>query len=178
MIGEIIIFKKIPQIAGFLLLFGLIVILVLNINDTPKTENRTESDKASNFKLSTLDGYEIELNEFKGKGIMINFWASWCGPCKREMPLIQKVYNEYKEQDFEILAVNVGESKEAINNFLNDNPLLNFPILLEDESISNEYKVYYLPTTYFINADGDIVEHYVGELNEDQLHRFIESILP
>ncbi|WP_155671600.1 redoxin domain-containing protein [Ornithinibacillus caprae] len=158
----------------------LIIILVKDVNVQPQTYDQTEAntEKAPNFHLTTLDGKEFKLSELEEKAVMINFWASWCGPCKDEMPAIQNVYDSYKDQEFEVLAINVGETEKAINRFLIENPSLEFPVLIEAQFVSDDYKVHYLPTSYFIRSDGTVDKHHIGELNEEQLHEYITNILP
>ncbi|SDN58706.1 Thiol-disulfide isomerase or thioredoxin [Tenuibacillus multivorans] len=165
------------------LFFCLIFVFIQNVKnqtegDSAEDDTILDSDQAPNFNLTTLNGEEIELKDLQGKGVLVNFWSSWCGPCKNEMPEIQKVYDFYKSQGLEVLAVNYGESKETIQNFLEDHPTLNFTILLEDDQVSEKYMIANLPTTYFINKDGEIVNRYMGELNEEQLHVFVNEILP
>jgi thiol-disulfide isomerase/thioredoxin len=125
-----------------------------------------------------MAGKEIELSQFKGKGVLVNFWASWCHPCTREMPAIQNIYDEYKNEGIEVLAINMDETEKAINIFLDSNPSLNFPILMNGGPVSDEYGVFGLPTSVFINPDGTIQKNHAGELNEEQLHVFINEILP
>lgn len=109
---------------------------------------------------------------------MVNFWASWCDPCKNEMSAIQDVYDEYKDKGFEVLAINMDKKEEAIDKYLYKNPSLNFLILMNGGPVSDEYKTRDLPTSFFINPDGSIQKSHVGALNEEQLHFFIKEILP
>lgn len=133
---------------------------------------------APNFKLKTIEGNEVELTSLKGKGVVVNFWASWCQPCLNEMPEIQKAYEFYKDSGIEVLAVNVGESLETVNKFLEENSYIDFTILMENESITGNFSIHALPTTFFINSEGNIENYYFGELNLEQLHVFIKDIIP
>lgn len=159
----------------------MIAIFVKNFSDQHATRENgggPKLDKAPNFILNTVDGGQVELAELKGKGVLINFWGSWCGPCKNEMPAIQSAYDTYKDQGFEVLAINLGEKEEKINRYLEEMPSLSFPILLDDNKVSSDYQMYSLPTSYFVNPDGTLQHMQIGELSEEELHVFIQEILP
>ncbi|HNO95702.1 MAG TPA: TlpA disulfide reductase family protein [Anaerolineales bacterium] len=135
---------------------------------------------APDFTLKTAEGEAYTLSDLKGHAILINVWATWCPPCKAEMPAIEKVYNEYKEQGFVVLA---------INSTFQDDPLqikpfteeygLSFPILLDETSdISRDYQVRSLPSSYFINRQGIITEVVIGgPMSEALLRTRIEEAL-
>jgi thiol-disulfide isomerase/thioredoxin len=174
-------FKKIPTLIGALLLIVLVIVFIQNIGgsiaDTPKQNISSDLDEAPNFTSTTLAGEKVNLQDYKGKAVLVNFWASWCFPCRNEMPLIQDAYDTYKNQGLEVLAINFREKEEAIQKYLDENPSFNFPILLDDGAINDLYKIQYLPTTFFINPDGTIEDSYMGEMNEETLHVFIQEIL-
>ncbi|WP_291633308.1 TlpA disulfide reductase family protein [Clostridium sp.] len=128
------------------------------------TKDAASKIAAQDFKLKDLNGKEVSLSDFKGKKVYLNFWASWCGPCKSEMPDIEKLYNETKESDLVILAVNLGETKIQTKSFIDDNKYT-FPILLDlDQSVANQYTIQYIPTSYFIDKEGNIVSKISGAL--------------
>ncbi|WP_445487178.1 peroxiredoxin family protein [Niallia sp. 03133] len=113
-------------------------------------------DKAPDFTLNNLAGKTIRLSDFQGKIVMLNFWATWCPPCKKEMPIIQQ-FNKEKHEDVVILAVNI-DGKEDVFDFV-QNMQLTFPILLDDKDKVNElYKIITIPTTFFIDEKG-IIQH-------------------
>jgi cytochrome c biogenesis protein CcmG, thiol:disulfide interchange protein DsbE len=135
---------------------------------------------APDFTLSTPQGQGITLSELRGKAVLINLWATWCPPCEQEMPTIQKLYREYRDQDFVVLAVNVT----AQDNPLNILPFierygLTFPILLDETGqVSAVYGLRSLPTSYFIGRDGTIREIVIGgPMAEALLRTRIEEIL-
>lgn len=119
---------------------------------------------APDFSLSSYGGDPVKLSELRGKPVLINFWASWCPPCRTEMPAIQNVYDDYKNQDFVVLAVNTTYQDnlgDAISFAQIRN--LTFPILLDqDGGAANLYEIRALPTTFFIDADGIVKEVVVG----------------
>ncbi|MGH4121112.1 TlpA family protein disulfide reductase [Clostridium sp.] len=155
---------------------------------TPSSEAATEKEPASgenttpekipalDFKLKDLNGKEVSLSDFKGKKVFLNFWASWCPPCKAEMPDIEKVYNETKDSDLVILAINVGESRDAAKSFIDDNKF-SFKVLLDsDENTSNQYKLTGYPTSYFIDTEGNIVSTKIGYMTLEEMKAHISEL--
>lgn len=112
--------------------------------------------KAPNFSLRNLKGETVKLSDFKGKKVMLNFWATWCPPCKQEMPAIQQFFEE-KGEDVVILAVNI-DGEEDVIEFVQSRKIT-FPILLDENNRVNEqYKIVTIPTTFFIDEKG-IIQH-------------------
>lgn len=117
---------------------------------------------APDFELEALDGRTVVLSELRGHVVLINFWATWCPPCRAEMPAIQQVYEQYRGQGFEVLAVNLQEQDAQMSAFVEERGLL-FPVLPDrDGSISNVYRVTSIPTTFFVDRSGVIQEIIVG----------------
>lgn len=119
--------------------------------ETPKTRL-----VAPDFTLPTLDGGSITLSDYQGKLVFINFWATWCIPCRDEMPSMQTLWERYKDQDFVILGVAADHNTKQVAEFVEEFDL-SFPILLDtDGKVRNTYEVVGLPMTYFIGQDGKI----------------------
>jgi len=119
---------------------------------------------APDFSLSTNEGETITLSDLRGKPVLINLWTSWCPPCKAEMPALERVYQDYKDDGLEILAVNSTSQDNATdaNAFVQDLGLT-FTILFDnDGSVSKQYRLQALPTSIFINREGVIQEIVVG----------------
>jgi len=119
---------------------------------------------APDFSLADAEGSSITLSDLRGQGVLVNVWASWCTPCQAEMPAMQRVYEEYKDQGFTILAVNATnqDSQSAAQQFAAEKGLT-FPILYDvDDSVSRSYNVTALPTSFFIAPDGTIREVIIG----------------
>ncbi len=138
-----------------------------------------QGDLAPDFTLMTLDGEETTLSDHKGKKIILNIWASWCPPCKAEMPDMQRFYEEYggKDSDFEILAVNLTASEkklEDVQNFAEEYNIT-FPILLDDEEeVAYRYQVSSIPSTFILNENGEVDIRFIGPMNFEMMERMLE----
>ncbi|WP_027725051.1 thiol-disulfide oxidoreductase ResA [Tuberibacillus calidus] len=116
-----------------------------------------EGDTAPDFALKDLQGRTVHLKDLRGKGVMLNFWGSWCDPCKEEMPFINEAYKK-KVDGVEVLAVNIRETKLVVQNFVDHNQL-SFPVLLDTNGfVTDNYKVVPIPTTFLIDKNGKIVK--------------------
>lgn len=133
---------------------------------------------APDFSLKDVDGKTHKLSDYRGKVVMINFWATWCPPCRFELPSMQRAYEKLKQSGVEFLAINLGEDADTIFTFTADYPVT-FPLLMDlDSSVSNMYPVIGLPTTYFVDPKGRLVYRAVGsrEWDEEQMITKILSI--
>jgi len=135
---------------------------------------------APDFTLDTLDGDTVTLSDLRGKAVLVNLWATWCPPCRSEMPAIQKLYDEYKDQGFVVLAVNATNQDQVskIPDFIQEYGLT-FPILLDTAGeVSRQYQLRSLPSSFFIGRDGVIQEVVIGgPMAETLLRTRIEKIL-
>ncbi|WP_273129111.1 thiol-disulfide oxidoreductase ResA [Bacillus weihaiensis] len=134
--------------------------------------------EAPNFLLKDLEGNEHQLSDYKGKGVFLNFWGTWCEPCEREMPYMNNQYQMYKDQGVEVLAVNIAESDLAVSTFVNKYDL-SFPVVLDKQSqVFKAYGVGKLPATYLIDSDGKVVDVITGTLTERMIQEYMEQIKP
>ncbi len=171
-----------------ILLFALLWTFVTTINKenslTTSAENKIEEAPQINFKrpsftLKALDGKKYSTSDVS-KPMVINFWASWCGPCKIEAPELVKLYERYGNK-VQIYAVNItsGDSIDGARNFA-ETYGFKFPVLLDvDDAVSNKYHIQAIPTTFFINKDGIIVDQIMGfageEIFEGKFQRLVEN---
>jgi thiol-disulfide isomerase/thioredoxin len=119
------------------------------------------------------------LAALKGKVVFLNFWATWCGPCRAEMPSMEALYKQYKEKGLEILAVNCRENPADVTAFMKDNGL-SFPAALDvDGRVSDAYSVQAIPTTFLLDREGKIIMRLVGSLNWDtpKIRAALEQLL-
>jgi peroxiredoxin len=124
---------------------------------------RVEKDiDAPNFSLKSLDGEQTSLKEFRGKVVFLNFWATWCGPCKSEVEDIDKLHEALGGEDFVVMAVDIRENSKKVRAFMEKHGI-DFPAYLDEKgSVSSEYGVSGIPTTFLINPDGKIAGWAVG----------------
>jgi thiol-disulfide isomerase/thioredoxin len=142
---------------------------------------RLLSSKVSprDFSLSLPGGETRSLSSYKGKVVFLNFWATWCGPCRVEMPSMEALYNKFRDKGLEILAVNSGEDQVTVSSFLK-NEGFSFPALLDsDGRVSANYGIQAIPTTFLIDRDGMIILRLVGSIDWDtpKIHAALESLL-
>ncbi|MFG6148811.1 TlpA family protein disulfide reductase [Halobacillus sp. B23F22_1] len=127
-------------------------------------------DQAPDFELETLDGKNVKLSELEGQKVFLNFWATWCPPCKEEMPEMEKFHEEYGDEVV-VLAVNATETESNesdVDKYIEEEGYT-FPILLDkDSKVNNDYQAMSIPTTYFIGTDGQVQEpRKVGPMSFD-----------
>ncbi len=134
-----------------------------------------QEEPASDFTLTSLEGEEVSLSDFLGMPVMINFWATWCPPCKEEMPIIQRFLEEY-QGDFIVLAVNVGEKEDIVREFAEENDF--DLVFLPDPANATAftYGVYAYPTSVFIDEEGMLQSVFIGELNDELLSAYLQEM--
>ncbi|WP_018249007.1 TlpA family protein disulfide reductase [Orenia marismortui] len=152
-----------------------------------KDNNLSKQEKESNyglgignyapeFSLDDLTGEEVSLSDFRGKYIMLNFWASWCPPCRKEMPDLDQFYQENKDQ-FVVLGVNIGEDKKTVKKFINDRGY-NYPVLLDQSrQLSFVYRASVIPTSYFIDQEGKIQYIKRGLVSKSELDQIKKNLM-
>ncbi|MEW9501150.1 TlpA disulfide reductase family protein [Jeotgalibacillus marinus] len=194
----------IKQILALILVAGLIIILIINVVDDKQlsedelayqrerpSDNSSaqvvtsgavvkEGQVAPDFQTTTLDGSVVSLSDYHGKKIMLNFWASWCGPCIAEMPHMQEYYEDEADKDnVEILAVNLTSVENGIGrveSFVEDFGLT-FPILMDDETgqLGNQFQAFAIPTTYILDEDGIIMKKIIGEMDREMISNLMKE---
>lgn len=143
-----------------------------------KQDRVKEGSIAPNFVLQSVDGERIELKDLKGKGVFLNFWGTWCGPCKQEFPYMANQYEVFKDRGVEIVAVNVGESNIAVKNFMGSYGV-NFPVAMDkDRQVTEAYDIGQLPTTLLVNPEGKVIKVIKGTMTERQIYDYMNLIKP
>jgi len=129
---------------------------------TETNQNPWIGKPAPDFQYQDADGQSVSLSNFRGRPVLINFWATWCYPCRIEIPYILQVYNKWSDDGLVLLTINDGESPSRVGEFMQSQGL-SFPVLLDIKgSIAQNYNVVGLPTTFFIDKDGIIQDVKVG----------------
>lgn len=185
--------KMIGYIVSALVIGTLLFLMVQNTMDQPEALGVSENsgseseladdleqfEYAPDFSLMTLDGETITLAELKGKKVILNFWATWCPPCKAEMPHMESYYSKLTEDDaVEMIAVNVTQSEKLgvseVEKFV-ESYNLSFPIPLDETGLVTQlYGVFSMPTTYMIDANGRIAQKIIGPLDEKGLNELVD----
>jgi len=142
-------------------------------------------DRAPEIRLVNLAGERVALSDLEGKGVVLNFWATWCPPCRREMPLLESAWQEHRSRNIVIVGIDVGETADSVKPFVGSMGLT-YPIWLDpargsgDFDDTNELLTRFggvgLPTTVFIGADGIVKKIYVGELNRSLLQQWLPEL--
>lgn len=180
--------RALPVIGGLFLGLGLGVIIffgLLRPEEIPNVSGLSMevgslpapyvNTSAPAFELNNLAGEKIQLEDYRGKIILLNFWATWCGPCRLEMPALQN-RAEYFDDDLVVLAVNNAEDSSIVQAFV-DELGLSFDILLDPEAdVQHLYQVRGYPTTYLIDSEGIIREHKIGLLTDAELDGYLLAL--
>lgn len=161
--------------------FFLILVLIFlpfEINTVQASPLLEKGSIAPDFQLTTLDGKTISLSDFHGQTIILNFWASWCPPCKEEMPTIQQFYQKNKANNIMILSVNLtnhDSGKQKLRQFV-QNYAITFPILLDEQGkVGNLYQILTIPTSFVIDPTGKIAEYVIGPLDQAKMHEMTKN---
>ncbi|MBT2754862.1 thiol-disulfide oxidoreductase ResA [Mesobacillus foraminis] len=171
--------KRLAIRTVILLVLAAAVGYTLYANFTKDDIQRVEVGKtAPDFALVDMNGEKHKLSDYRGQGVFLNFWATWCKPCEREMPYIDHQYNNFKDQGVKVLTVDVGESRVAVNKFI-ERHNLSFPVMIDsDGQVQTAYGIDPLPITFLIDKDGKVVRSHTGELTEATVRQFMGEIKP
>jgi len=183
--------KKGPENIGFRIFSAVFFLLVFCAADlqssfagdkkpvSPAEIEKLDRTKAPDFTLKDLNGRTVPFAAFKGKVVLLNFWASWCPPCLAEMPSFKKLHSELKSRGLEVIAVSTDRSAGETKGYT-DKKGFEFTILMDtDRTVSRQYKVFSLPTTFLIDKNGVIVEKFFGEYDwtDRDIRKQIEKLL-
>ena len=137
-------------------------------------------EKAKDFSVTNQDGQIVKLSDYFGSPIVVNFWATWCSPCKSELPAFEELSKEY-DGKVKFMMVNLTdgyqETVEIVKEFVNANNYT-FPVFFDTEySASSAYQINYIPETIFIDKDGNMVNKYIGAMNKETLKKYIDTLI-
>jgi peroxiredoxin len=145
---------------------------------TKATEIGKKGSAAPDFQLKSLDGQQVRLSDFRGKAVLLNFWATWCAPCKIEMPWFVDLQKQYAAQGLQVIGVAMDDSGEpAIAKFAKEMGV-NYPVLIGKEAVGDAYGgVEFLPTTFFIDRQGKIVDRVFGLVGHNEIEEDVKKSL-
>lgn len=161
-----------------------------NNNNTSEVKKGTERNKgekepktgiskgniAPEFELKSLNGSRIKLSDFRGKKVLLNFWATWCPPCREEMPEMERFHKDNKNKEMVIIGINLTTSESNVSNVQNyiNNEGITFNILLDQEGqVGSIYRPISIPTTYFIDSNGVIKNTFIGPMSYKMMQDFM-----
>jgi cytochrome c biogenesis protein CcmG/thiol:disulfide interchange protein DsbE len=132
---------------------------------------------APQFSLKDINGKEVSLSDFKGKVVILDFWATWCGPCRSEIPDFIALQKKYGGKGLQVIGISVDKDKNALSKFYKDNGM-NYPVALTDGAVESKYGgIRGIPTTFIIDKSGKIVKKYVGATSKEQFEGDIKPLL-
>lgn len=170
--------KKWTQYIVLLLIILAIAFIVFVTINRGQTKEVKVGDTAPNFQLKTTDGKKVSLADYKGKGVVLNFWGTWCKPCRREMPALNTAAKTYKDKNIKVLTIHLKNTPQQIEQFFNGlNTEVNLPVLIDkDGEVSEAYGIDPLPTTVIIDKDGKVKAVHKGEMNKNIIDNYMKSI--
>jgi len=137
----------------------------------------SQLETAPDFSLQTLDGRTVRLSDYRGQVVLLNIWATWCPPCRDEMPDLEAYYRQHQEDGFVVLAINSQESAETVVVFLEEHDFT-FPVLLDPGGVvMRDYGVLGLPTSFFIDREGMLRGVWIGKLSPARLKKLVDPLL-
>lgn len=173
--------KKARNILRITIIVGIVILTAATLwfNFSSKNQSTKVGDTAIDFKLKTTDGEDVHLYDItKDKGVILNFWGTWCKPCREEMPDLNEAYITADNDDFIIITVNVSENSQQINQFLSGLPEeIRLPMAMDkDRSVTQEYNVGPLPTTIAVDKNNKIVKKQEYQLTKEDIQDFINEV--
>jgi peroxiredoxin len=147
-------------------------------DDTVQAASDTERKPAPDFTLKDAEGRDVSLSDYQGKVVLLNFWATWCGPCKIEMPWFVDFQRKYKDRGFSVIAVSLDDEGWEIVRPFTDKFELNFPVVVGSDEMADQFGgVAALPTTFIIDKEGRIVNSHMGLVGRGEYEEDIEALL-
>ena len=163
-------------LGGGMILGALVWIVIASLN-SPNIVPARVGASVGDFSLTDVTGKNVRLSDYKGKPILINAWATWCPPCKAEMPLLNQYYQAHAKDGFVLLAVNAGDTKDVTASFVDQNGLA-FPVLLDPGSqLLDQLAIRSFPTSVLIGKDGKVKSIHVGMFTQESLESEVSPLL-
>lgn len=132
---------------------------------------------APDFTLTDLDGNQVSLSDLRGKTVLINFWATWCPPCRKEMPDIESLYQQYRDQDFVVLGVDIAESADNVRRFVKKGGFSWTFVIDSDYTTSVNYRIRAIPSSFFVDEEGVVKAAHVGYMNKRTMEDYLAQTI-
>lgn len=165
------------KLKGLLVLWAAVMILGSTL--IACTKGTSAGELAPDFTLQTLDGQPVSLSDFRGKPVLLNFWATWCGPCRGELPYLISAHQKYQDKGLILLAVDIGEGASKVRDFVDGNRIPLQVLLDSSKKTANLYNIRGVPTSFFIDSQGVLRDTVIGafpnlEMLESKLSQIME----
>jgi peroxiredoxin len=158
-------------------LLAVLIVSILLPGCTRKEAKKAKEVAAPEFTLEDLSGRNVRLADLKGKIVLLEFWATWCPPCREAIPGIERLYETYKDRGLAVLGISMDDGDwDDVETFVREYGI-GYPVLKGNEDISTAYMIRVIPTLYLIDRNGMIAKQYVGGGNEDALDKAIRALL-
>lgn len=166
--------RKFLNVRTIILLFGLLILTFWLVR-TPLAD--ATGKKAPDWSLKGMDGKAINFSDFSGKVVIVNLWATWCPPCRREIPDFIELQKEYKEQGLVIIGISLDQSEAPVKPFVEKNSI-NYPVVMGNSEVAQLYgNIRSIPTTFIVDSDGNIVESFFGLRSKEIFEESIKPLL-
>lgn len=146
-----------------------------NNNIDTSTNNITNSSTSEimDFSLKDINGNNINISDYKGKKVFVNFWATWCPPCNQEIPYINQISKE-NQDEIKVITVNLGEEKDTVQKYIKQKGYDMTVLLDSNGDVADTYMIYSIPTSYLLDTNGNIVDKHTGTMSMEELKKFME----
>jgi cytochrome c biogenesis protein CcmG/thiol:disulfide interchange protein DsbE len=170
--------KPLKLVLLALLLVSSALVAACTGSESAPPEGVNEGNRARDFTLENLAGDDVSLSALRGQVVLVNFWATWCAPCRAEIPGFEQVYQTYKDSGFVVLGVNLQESRDQVEPFV-DAMDVTYPILLDQSGdVTQVYRTLGLPMSILVTPEGLVHTRHVGFLSDSTLENYLRELLP
>jgi thiol-disulfide isomerase/thioredoxin len=157
--------------------FAVLVLTMAILAGCTSRDSRTGGSTASDFTLQDLNGKKVRLSDYKGRVVLLEFWATWCPPCRASIPGLEKIHVAYKDKGLVVLAVSLDEGGwDSVKSFVQKNGIT-YVVLKGDEDVSEKYQVRTIPLILILDKEGKISKRYLGYGSEEDLEKDIKAVL-
>ncbi len=144
-----------------------------NIDTSTNNITNSSASEIMDFSLKDINGNNINISDYKGKKVFVNFWATWCPPCNQEIPYINQISKE-NQDEIKVITVNLGEEKDTVQKYIKQKGYDMTVLLDSNGDVADTYMIYSIPTSYLLDTNGNIVDKHTGTMSMEELKKFME----